>query len=224
MCWWSSRSSSCLACWNSCLSLCIRSWLLGVISLLVETHRGGEMVGLVVLDRESTLIGYFRSWLRTNSWHITLASIFVSDAFSYLNNLYKNSNTLLNSVDDPSIWHVVIPFRIPDWHLYFVFLPTRPPCSLICPKHPFNWKCPSCTIVMWCISLLDCRRMLAFYGTQSLNTVEKPSFTSSSLRGFEGPINRNQYPSLGLIRLFFYHQLQRQHMTKRIIMMRQPAW
>lgn len=58
MCRWSSRSSSCLACWNSCLSLCIRSWLLGVISLLVETHRGGEMVGLVVLDRESTLIGY----------------------------------------------------------------------------------------------------------------------------------------------------------------------
>lgn len=43
-CRWSSRSSSCLACWNSCLSLRIRSWLLGGISLLQqrETSQQGR--------------------------------------------------------------------------------------------------------------------------------------------------------------------------------------
>lgn len=38
-CRWSSKSSSCLACWNSCLSLRIRSWLLGGISLLQQSEK-----------------------------------------------------------------------------------------------------------------------------------------------------------------------------------------
>lgn len=41
-CRWSSRSSSCLACWNSCLSLCIRSWLLGGGSLLEQSRTVSE--------------------------------------------------------------------------------------------------------------------------------------------------------------------------------------
>lgn len=41
-CRWSSWSSSCLACWNSCLSFCIRSWLLGGISLLQQSGTVSE--------------------------------------------------------------------------------------------------------------------------------------------------------------------------------------